>query len=286
MPIASTWNLPHGELDLTQGALVGVLNLTPDSFSDGGRYQTLQAAVGHTEAMVQEGASIIDVGGESTRPGAEPVEVTEELARVSPVVRELAGWGVPISIDTYKAEVASRAIEEGASIVNDIDGFADPAMAEVAVGSHCGIVVMHGRDATLDPEAVGDDLVGHVEHHLLKRTEQLVGSGVDPSRIVIDPGLGFAKRPQQSISLLAGITRLASNGFPVMVGASRKGFLGSVDAVASLEDRDNLTAAVTALAFALGARLFRVHDVGRSRGALRMADAIVASQSWDEWLQG
>ncbi len=278
MPVASTWSLPGRPLDLRSGVLVGVLNTTPDSFSDGGAHTDVDEALAHVCHMIEEGAAVIDVGGESTRPGAEPVSVESETSRVVPVVAGIAALNVPVSVDTYKSEVAVAAIEVGASIVNDVTGFSEPGMREVAAAHRCGVVVMHGRESPLASAPPGSDVVSEVESYLLRRVEDLVGAGVDPGRIAIDPGLGFAKRPAQSLRLLGGLGRLAAHGLPVMVGASRKGFITEVSGAATLEDRDNVTSVITALAYTSGVRLFRVHDVARSRGALRMADAIVASQ--------
>jgi dihydropteroate synthase len=258
--------------------LIGILNVTPDSFSDGGEWNEPRRAVEHGLSMVAAGATVIDVGGESTRPGAAPVSLDEEASRAIPVVRELVDGGVVVSIDTYKADMARLAIQAGASIVNDVTGFGDREMIEAVAGNDVGVVVMHGRGQALDDRPPDDDPVSEVADFLRRRTASLIDVGVDRERIAIDPGLGFAKRHEQSLALVAGVDRLAQMGFPVMVGASRKGFLTGLAGALGREARDSVTAAITALTFTRGASLFRVHDVARSRDALRLAGAIVASQ--------
>lgn len=284
--IASSWAVAGKEIDIDRGLLVGVVNVTPDSFSDGGRYLHPDAALAHGLKLVADGAGSIDVGGESTRPGAEPVSAAEESDRVLSVVAGLAEEGVLVSIDTQKAEVAKAALDAGASVVNDVTGFSDTRMVDVVSASDCGVVVMHGREASLNSLPAGRDVVGLVETQLMERVAELADAGVDRRRVVIDPGIGFDKRPEQSLALLAGVGRLAASGIPVMVGVSRKGFLTGVVGSTDWDRRDDATAATTALAYARGARVFRVHDVAKSRDALRVAAAIVANQRWDEWLQG
>jgi dihydropteroate synthase len=256
--------------------LVGVLNVTPDSFSDGGRFLDPDTAVEHGLAMVADGAGMVDVGGESTRPGAEPVPVDEELRRVLPVVSALAGAGVLVSIDTYKPEVAAAAVESGAVVVNDVTGFTDRQMIDAVAGRDCGVVVMHGREEPLDQMPDGIDPVEVVEQYLRLKSAELVDAGITPDRIAVDPGVGFAKRTEQSLALLAGLDRIVAQGHPVMVGTSRKRFLSTVIGQEEWANRDNATAATTALAYERGARLFRVHDLAKSRDALRTAAAIVA----------
>lgn len=276
--VATSWSIAGEQLDLTSGALVGVLNVTPDSFSDGGEWNEPGRALAHAESMTAEGALVVDVGGESTRPGAQAVSVDEEAGRAVPVVEELAARGMTVSIDTYKPEVASLAIEAGASIVNDVTGFDDQAMVDVVAASEAGVVIMHGRGRALNDRPPEVDVVAEVEGYLTSRALALMSAGVDRSRIAIDPGLGFAKRHEQSLALISGVDRLASNGFPVMMGASRKGFLRGMTGAETWSSRDSVTAAITALTFLRGARLFRVHDVARSRDALGLAGAIVADQ--------
>jgi dihydropteroate synthase len=228
--------------------------------------------------MWDQGAALIDVGGESTRPGASPVSLDEEAGRAIPVVERLADTGMVVSIDTYKPEMARLAIEAGASVVNDVTGFEDPGMIEVVAATGVGAVIMHGRGQALADRPAGSDAIAEVEAFLTGTAKTLADAGVERDRIVIDPGLGFAKRHEQSLALLAGVDRLATSGLPVMVGASRKGFLRGLAGAGTWEERDSVTAAITALTFLRGARLFRVHDVARSRDALSLAGAIVASQ--------
>ncbi len=221
---------------------------------------------------------VIDVGGESTRPGAAPVPFDEEAARAIPVVERLVESGMLVSIDTYKPTIARLAIEAGASVVNDVTGFEDPEMIEVVAAARVGVVIMHGRGQALAERPPGTDVVAEVSSFLLARATTLIEAGVPRDRIAIDPGLGFAKRHEQSLALVAGVDRLAALGFPVMVGASRKGFVEGLAGARAWEERDGVTAAITALTFLHGARLFRVHDVARSKDALSLAGAIVASQ--------
>ncbi|MGD2061192.1 MAG: dihydropteroate synthase [Acidimicrobiia bacterium] len=261
---------------LGDGVLVGILNVTADSFSDGGEHFGADRAVSQGLGMISDGAGIVDVGGESTRPGADAVETAEELRRVVPVIEELADAGVTLSIDTSKAEVASRALQSGAAIVNDVTGFTDRRMVDVVAGADCGVVVMHGRQWPLNRMPPEVDPVEEVRSSLGSAVDAMVDAGVARERIAVDPGIGFAKRTEQSLALLAHLDRLVSLGCPVMVGTSRKGFLGEVVGGRGWESRDNATAATTALGFERGARLFRVHDVARSRDALEIAAAIVA----------
>lgn len=272
--------MASGEIGLDGGALVGVVNVTPDSFSDGGEFLDLAEAIARGVEMIGDGAALVDVGGESTRPGAEPVDQDEELRRIIPVVEGLVDAGVPVSVDTYKPGVARRALEAGAVVVNDVTGFTDPRMVEAVAGTGCGLVVMHMKGTPQDMHLapVYEDVVDEVESFLLGCAAKLESSGVARGRIAIDPGLGFGKRARHSLTLLANIDRIAGHGLPVMVGASRKGFLTGVLEDQSREARDRATAVSTALAYARGSRLFRVHDIPRSRDALGVAAAIVANQ--------
>jgi len=211
--------------------VMGVLNVTPDSFSDGGRYATLDDAVEHAVQLRAEGADLIDVGGESTRPGAERVAAEVEASRVLPVIKALAAEGVVVSVDTYRASVAQAALDAGASVINDVSGgLGDPDMGRVARDAACPWVLMHwrGHSKSMRQLAVYDDVVGDVRHELLARVDAAVHAGVDPDQIVLDPGLGFAKRAEHNWQLLAHLDALIELGFPVLVGASRKSFLGKV----------------------------------------------------------
>ena len=274
---APDWSVSGLDLALDAGLIVGVLNVTPDSFSGDGVPGDVPAARDHALRLVDDGAGVIDVGGESTRPGAEPVALEAEIDRVLPVVEDLLRSQIVLSVDTYKPVLAARAVDAGAHIINDVSGFSDPEMVEVASGSDCGVVVMCGRDARLSGLDETDDVVEAVERYLLARVEILTDAGVGDRRIVVDPGLGFAKTPTQSLQLVAGIHRLVARGLRVMIGASRKGFLDRVTGGSSTwEERDRATATISALGYMGGARVFRVHDVAGSGDALRVAAAIVA----------
>lgn len=272
--------LPGRQVDLGGGAIVGVLNVTPDSFSDGGLYIDHHEAIAHGLAMVESGAALVDVGGESTRPGALPVSDEEEMRRLLPTVAGLVAEGVPVSVDTYKPGVARRALSEGAVAINDVTGFRNEEMVEVAASSSCGVVAMHmqGTPADMHVDPTYSDVVAEVEAELLASAHRLKAAGVAEERIALDPGIGFGKRAEHSLELLAHLDRLAAHGYPIMVGTSRKGFLGRLVGSDSRDSRDLATAVTTAVAFSRGARLFRVHDVSRSRDALTVAAAIVANQ--------
>ncbi|GAA5004760.1 dihydropteroate synthase [Streptomyces hyderabadensis] len=260
---------------------MGILNVTPDSFSDGGRYADTHRAVRHGLRMAREGADLVDVGGESTRPGAEPTSVADELSRVVPVVRELAREGVPVSVDTMHAEVARAAVQVGACLVNDVSGgLADPDMAATVAAAGVSYVVTHWRAPSREMErhALYRDVVGEVTSELLARVDSLTASGVDPGRIILDPGLGFAKHAGHDWQLLAHMSTLTATGFPVLVGASRKRCIGAAlsglaDGTHAPDTRDAATAAVSALAAAAGVRCVRVHDVRSSLHAVCMAAA-------------
>ncbi len=265
--------------------VMGVVNVTPDSFSDGGRWLDPAAAVAHGVALVEQGADLVDVGGESTRPGAQRPSAEEELRRVLPVVRGLVAAGAVVSVDTMRAEVAQRCVGEGAALVNDVSGgLADPAMADAVARSGVPYVVMHwrGQSAAMDRLASYDDVVADVHAELAARVRALTDAGVDPARLVVDPGLGFAKQPGHNWSLLAHLDVLADLGLPVLVGASRKRFLGSLLASAGsdLRDpagRDDATAALTVVAAMAGAWCVRVHEVSASADAVRVVAAVRAA---------
>ena len=275
---------PRGPTGLPQPGrclVMGILNVTPDSFSDGGRYAETGQAVERGLRLAEQGADLVDVGGESTRPGAEPVPVEAELARVVPVVRELVRAEVAVSVDTMHATVARAAIEAGACMVNDVSGgLADPAMAAVVAEAGVPYVAMHWRAPSreMDRHAVYGDVVGDVTSELLRRVDVLTAAGIDPGRIIIDPGLGFAKCAAHDWELLTQLPALLAAGFPVLVGASRKRFLGAaLSDRAGIEtvpgDRDAATAAVSALAAVSGAFCVRVHDVRSSLHAVCVAAA-------------
>jgi len=256
---------------------MGILNVTPDSFSDGGELSDLDALLFRAEAMVQAGAAILDLGGESTRPGAGSVPEAEELRRVLPSVAALAArFAVPISVDTRKARVAEEAVGAGASIVNDVSALAfDSAMAEVVAASGAGVVLMHMRGTPEDMKerAKYDDVEGEVASELGDSVERALSSGIRRDAIVLDPGIGFAKTSSQSLRLLARLRRIVELGFPVLVGPSRKSFLGEVLGLPPSE-RGTGSATACVVAFLRGARIFRVHDVAPTFQALRVAEAI------------
>jgi dihydropteroate synthase len=250
-------------------AVVGVLNVTPDSFSDGGRYTSLGDAVAHGVQMFAEGADLIDVGGESTRPGAQRVDAAEERRRVLPVIRELAAAGVPLSIDTYRASVAAAALEAGASVVNDVSGgLADAQMADVVRDAHCPWILMHwrGHSDHMQELATYGDVVADVRAELGARVDAAVAAGVDPSCLVIDPGLGFAKTAEHNWALLHALAAFVGTGLPVLVASSRKSFLGRLLAGADgaprpVGEREDATTALTAYCALHGVWGVRVHEV-------------------------
>ncbi|UNO40621.1 dihydropteroate synthase [Streptomyces sp. MST-110588] len=269
--------------DWDRCAVMGVVNVTPDSFSDGGQWFDTELAVKHGLDLVAQGADLVDVGGESTRPGAARVDEAEELRRVVPVVRELVAAGAVVSVDTMRASVAERAVEAGARLVNDVSaGAADPAMIPVVAAAGVPFVVMHWRGQSIDMNnrAVYGDVVAEVVEELGRSLDRAVAGGIDPERTVIDPGLGFAKAAPHDLTLLAHLTALRALGRPLLVAASRKRFLGRVlaggeqTAPPPARERDAATAAVTALVAREGAWAVRVHEVRASADAVRVARAV------------
>ncbi|SFT57570.1 dihydropteroate synthase [Geodermatophilus amargosae] len=262
--------------------VMGILNVTPDSFSDGGRHSTVEAAVAHGLHMAGAGADYVDVGGESTRPGAGRVPPEEECRRVLPVVAGLAGLGIAVSIDTTRASVAAASLAAGAVMVNDVSaGLADPAMASVVADAGVPWVLMHRRGESRDmyAGATYGDVVADVRRELCRRVDAAMAAGVAAERLVVDPGLGFAKQPEHDLALLAGLDRITDLGFPVLVGASRKRFLGAVLASADgrpwpPDRRDSATVATSVLAARAGAWGVRVHDVAGSADAVRVLAAV------------
>lgn len=272
------WQLAHGRaLELgPRGVLMAIINVTPDSFSDGGRFADATAAVAAATRALADGAAILDIGGESTRPDAAPVAAAEEQARILPVIEMLAReTDAIISVDTYRAETARLAVEAGAHIVNDVHGLQrEPAIAEVAAETGAGLCIMHtGRDRQKLGDVVED------QFHFLSRSLQIAAeAGVARDRIVLDPGYGFAKDADENLELMARFAELHRFGQPILVGTSRKRFLGAVTG-REAHDRDAATAATTALLRAAGAAVFRVHDVAFNRDALAMADAMLIAKN-------
>jgi dihydropteroate synthase len=274
-------------VEYRQPVVMGVLNVTPDSFSDGGRYADLGAAVAHGVRMFGEGAQLIDVGGESTRPGADRVEPDIEAARVLPVIRELSAAGVPMSIDTTRAPVAAAALEAGAQVVNDVSGgLADPTMAKVVAEHGCPWVLMHwrGHSRRMGDLAVYADVVAEVRAELAARAQEALAAGVRADRLILDPGLGFAKTAEHNWRLSASLGEIISLGYPVLFGASRKSYLGSLLADAAgrprpVGEREAATVATSVLAAAAGAWGVRVHDVLSTVDALRVWEATCRARS-------
>jgi dihydropteroate synthase len=264
---------------LPRRAVMGVVNVTPDSFSDGGDYFSVDSAIAHGLQLARDGAAVLDVGGESTRPGAAPVDADEELRRVMPVVRTLASdAGVPVSIDTAKASVAEAALAAGASIVNDVSGgAADARMYDVVAAAGAGYVAMHmrGTPRTMQHEATYDDVVADVGRELRARIDAALAAGVCADALLADPGIGFAKNAGQNLELLRALPQIAVRaGVPLLVGASRKSFLGALLGELSVGERDEATLATTVWCFTTGAAMVRVHDVASSVRAAQLLDVM------------
>lgn len=265
------WRCSTFTFDTKMPTVMGILNVTPDSFSDGGQHNTLQAALDHAHEMVEQGAKIVDVGGESTRSGSAEVGVQEELDRVLPVVKALAGEGICVSIDTRHAEVARACVEAGASIINDVSGFRDPAMQQVAAGCDAGLVIMHmqGEPGTMQDNPQYVDVVAEVKEYLRNQAEMLQSLGVSKDRICIDPGPGFGKTPKQSLELMRNIHELVHLGYPVMAAPSRKSYVGYAYHIDDPKERDIASAAEALLAAELGASVFRMHNVAMTMAGLK-----------------
>jgi dihydropteroate synthase len=277
---ARTWVCADTAFPLGEHSLVmGVVNVTPDSFSDGGMFATADDAVQHGATLADDGADLLDIGGESTRPGSDPVPLDEELRRVIPVIEGMrkARPGTPVSVDTRRHEVARAAIEAGAAVVNDVTGGRDPAMFEAVRDGGVGIVLMHmlGEPKTMQDDPRYDDVVAEVHEYLRERIEAAVFAGIPEERICVDPGIGFGKNVEHNLALLRAVSGLRTLGAAVLVGASRKRFIGTLSGTDDPAERLEGSLAAAVLAVAFGADVVRVHDVRETVRAVRVADAIV-----------
>lgn len=257
--------------------VMGILNVTPDSFSDGGLHPTADAGVEHARRMVEEGADIIDIGGESSRPGAEPVSAEDEMVRILPVIERLASEGILISVDTYKPDVARTALDAGAQIVNDITGLADPAMIDLVAERKCPAVMMHmkGTPQTMQQEAVYEDVTGEVMAYFRERIGRAAEAGVLRDLLIIDPGIGFAKTAEHNMGIIRNLADFKTLGLPILIGTSRKRFIGAILGDLPAHERIEGTAATVAVSIANGANVVRVHDVKEMSRVAQMTDAIV-----------
>jgi dihydropteroate synthase len=269
----------HYEFALDRPLVMGIVNVTPDSFFDGGRYADARAAVARAHRLVEEGADLVDIGGESSRPGAAPVSADEELARVLPVLEELGGLGVPVSVDTTKPEVMREVLARGATMINDITALATPSAVDVVARSDAAVCLMHmqGDPRTMQANPVYRDVVAEVRDFLGVRAAACIAAGVGPARIVVDPGFSFGKATEHNLRLLAHLDAIAALGYPVLVGLSRKSSLGRMTGETP-DDRlpASLTGAV--LAVQRGARIVRVHEVAATRNALAVLAAVERQQ--------
>lgn len=275
----ATWHCGRFALSLDRVRIMGVLNVTPDSFSDGGRFVQLDAALLHARQMIDDGADIIDIGGESTRPGAKPIDVDIEMGRVLPVLRALRGARVPVSVDTSQPALMRAALEEGASIINDVRGLRASQAFEVVRDADCGVVLMHmqGEPATMQHQPVYHDVVADVGSWLARRRDELVAFGVARERIAVDPGFGFGKSHKQNRQLLGRLGELRGIGQPLLVGVSRKSTLGEITGRPT-EQRLSASLAAALIAIEAGARIVRVHDVAATRDAIGVWEAVQAER--------
>jgi dihydropteroate synthase len=281
----ATWRIRGRTLSLERPLVVGILNVTPDSFSDGGRWADPAAALEHARRMVDEGADLLDLGGESTRPGAAAVSADEEAGRVLPVLRAIrAALGVPVSVDTRKSAVARAALAEGAHAINDVSALGDPAMAAAVAETDAGLVLMHmrGTPETMQTRVDYHDVAEEVAAELAPALVRAVEAGIGAERIVVDPGIGFAKTGEQNLELIARLGVLGERlGRPVLLGPSRKAFVGALLGGVPAAERDAGSVGACVAGLARGARIFRVHEVRAARQALDVADAIFrAGAAW------
>lgn len=267
-----TWQTTRFAIDLSRPRVMGIVNATPDSFSDGGRHADTAAALRHAQRLVEEGADILDIGGESTRPGAPAVSAQEEWARIEGVLRGAMAWGVPLSVDTCKSEVMQRALDLGVDIINDVQALGSPgALDVVARHPSCGVCVMHmkGSPATMQDAPVYDDVLEEVRHFLLARLQALTTAGIDMRRITLDPGIGFGKTPAHNLALLRRQRELLDLGRPLLLGWSRKSTLGEVTG-RPVDQRLAASLAAALAAVQQGAAIVRVHDVAQTVDVLRV----------------
>jgi len=281
------WQTSRTRIDLSRPQVMGIVNITPDSFSDGGRHGSTRAALLHCEKLIRDGADILDLGAESTRPGAQPLSQSEELSRLLPVLREAVALGVPVSVDTYKPRVMQAALDVGADIINDVwalrwSDASDAVSAASVVARHpqCGVCLMHmhGNPLTMQVSPMAGPIVDSVRAFLQNAARALMDQGVDKARICIDPGIGFGKTVEQNFSLLAQQGRLTDGGFAVLAGWSRKSSLGAVTGAAT-DDRVVASAVAAVLAVQNGAHMVRVHDVRETVQALQVLAAMRAEPS-------
>ena len=280
--MTTIWQTARFRIDLARPRVMGIVNVTPDSFSDGGAHDSTAAALRHCERLLEEGADILDIGGESTRPGSPAVPLEIELARVLPVVREAVGLGLPVSVDTYKPEVMRAVLELGADIVNDVWALRQPGARE-AVAAHpaCGVCLMHmHRDPqTMQLAPMAGDVVLQVQSFLAESAQALQALGVAPDRIVLDPGIGFGKTAAQNFALLARQADLLAPGYPLLAGWSRKSSLGAVSSIEAASQRVLPSVAAALLAVERGARIVRVHDVAQTVSVLQVWQAMHAEEA-------
>ncbi|MEJ7814538.1 MAG: dihydropteroate synthase [Rubrobacter sp.] len=260
--------------------VVGILNVTPDSFSDGGDFLDPEAAAEHAAAMLDEGAEILDLGGESTRPGSDPVSQEEEIRRIVPVLERILAVrpGAVISVDTYRAGTATAALEAGARLINDVTALrGDPRMASVVKEAACPVILMHmqGEPKTMQRDPHYEDVVREVRDFLARRAEYAVAAGTRPENVIVDPGIGFGKNLEHNLDLLCNLDAIVDLGFPVLIGASRKTFIGRITGAQEAKERAFGTVATTVLAYERGATFFRVHDVRANSEALAVAEAVL-----------
>jgi len=276
------WHTARFAIDLTQPRVMGIVNVTPDSFSDGGQHADARAALRHCERLLRDGADMLDIGGESTRPGAPPVSLDEELARVLPVVHGAVSLGVPVSVDTYKPAVMRAVLDAGADIINDVWALRrEDALAAVAAHPACGVCVMHMHlePQTMQVAPMAGDAVAAVRGFLRERVAALQAAGVSRARIALDPGIGFGKTVEQNFALLAAQPALAAEGMPWLVGWSRKSSLGAVTGRAEAAQRVAASVAAAVLAAERGAHILRVHDVRETVDALKVLGAVRAAST-------